>query len=60
MGSLMHVLAGLEYISYFRLQLMYDTSREIKYLLKKRGLKRRLIAREFDCSCFSVRSFNPY
>jgi len=47
LGLMMFVLAILEYINCFYIQLMYDTRGEIAFLLVRRRLKRGLIAREF-------------
>ncbi|MCU0465801.1 MAG: hypothetical protein MUF38_14695 [Anaerolineae bacterium] len=41
------VLAVLEYINYFHVQLMYDTPYDIRFLLRQKKLKQGLIPREF-------------
>lgn len=41
------VLAVLEYINYFHIQLMYDTPHDIRFLLRHKTLKQGLIPREF-------------
>lgn len=46
-GALL-ILAVLEYINYFHVQLMYDNYNDLQYLVRNRQLKRGLIAREFD------------
>lgn len=48
LGALLYLLAVLEYINYFQVQLMYDTARDFQYLGTHKRLKRGLIAREFD------------
>ncbi len=47
LGTFMLIMAVLEYINYFHLQLMYDNRRDLAYLLTKRKLKQGLIAREY-------------
>lgn len=47
-GIIFILLAILEYINYFHIQLMYDNATDIAYLFKHRKLKYGVIAREFD------------
>ena len=47
-GIIFILLAILEYINYFHIQLMYDNSTDIAYLFKHKKLKLGIIAREFD------------
>jgi hypothetical protein len=46
-GAAMGVLALLEYLNYFYVQLSYDNQADVRYLLRQRRLKRGIIARTF-------------
>jgi hypothetical protein len=46
-GGGMGVLALLEYLNYFHLQLSYDNRADVRHLLRQRRLKRGIIARTF-------------
>jgi hypothetical protein len=46
-GAGMGVLALLEYLNYFYVQLSYDNQADVRYLLRQRRLKRGIIARTF-------------
>jgi len=46
-GTGMGVLALLEYLNYFHVQLSYDNRADVRYLLRHRRLKRGIIARTF-------------
>jgi hypothetical protein len=47
-GCIFGILALLEYINYFYIQLMYDNRADLRYLLQTRRLKRATLARELD------------
>lgn len=47
-GLGMGLLALLEYVNYFYVQLMYDNQAELRYLLAHRRLKRAALVRELD------------
>lgn len=46
--SLLFLLAVLEYINYFHLQLMYDNQKDLAYLMRYKRLKQGVIAREYN------------
>jgi hypothetical protein len=46
-GAGMGVLALLEYLNYFHVQLSYDNQADVRHLLRQRRLKRGIIARTF-------------
>lgn len=43
-----YIFAILEYINYFHVQLSYDNSSDLKYLLKTKKLKQACISRDFE------------
>lgn len=45
-GSALSVLALLEYVNYYFVQLMYDNRADLRYLLRNRRLKRAVMARD--------------
>lgn len=51
LALVLYVLAVLEYINYFHIQLMYDSPREIGHLRQHKRLKRGLIARHVAGEC---------
>jgi len=46
--SLLFLLAVLEYINYFHLQLMYDNQKDLAYLMRHKRLKQGVMVREFN------------
>lgn len=43
-----YTFAILEYINYFHVQLSYDNSSDLKYLLKTKKLKQACISKDFE------------
>lgn len=47
LAGFIYIFAVLEYINYFHIQLMYDNSSDIKYLLDSKKLKQSCISKDF-------------
>ena len=47
-SGFIYIFAILEYINYFHIQLSYDNSSDIKYLLKSKRLKQACLSKDFE------------
>lgn len=47
-SGFIYIFAVLEYINYFHIQLSYDNSSDIKYLLKSKKLKQACLSKDFE------------